>query len=314
MILEHIPVTHAALQSEEIKQGVESLAQALEQGYTVYIHDKAGNGTAIVIAYLMQYHTLPYDEASNLVQNWHPNINKEQRQAILDYFNLDARISEASQISWVAAIQDYLSDYFQQANDITEERLAETLDRLFYYAVEGVEVSEMPASVAEWIPQMAIESTLSRRNRYLTEFAGDQNRATAEAISLNHTYFKRMQLMVLGMVPFVGSPASYSMNLWYQLREICLIAALHGHDLHDPEVKIKVMSALVGARGINMATKKVTKLIARKILIAAGARAVPGATIAVPLKTAFDYFTDNATKVADHAQALFAGEHSRLIE
>jgi hypothetical protein len=120
--------------------------------------------------------------------------------------------------------------------------------------------------------------------------------------------------MALGIIPFVGSPASYSMNLWYQIREICLIAALNGHDLYDPEVKVKVMSALIGSQAINAVVGEITKTIAKEILIKAGASAIPGATIAIPLKMAFNFFGDNATKVSEHAQVLFAGEHSLPIK
>lgn len=317
MTIEHIPaVDTEPLKPEEIKRGVESLAQVLDQGHTVYIHCKEGSGhsASIVIAYLMQYQTLPYDDALALVKTWRPTItlNDDQSQAILEYFN--GELSEQSHTSWASAIQDYLSAYFQNANDITEDKLAQTLDTLFYTAVGGIEASQVPFSVAEWIPQLNIESTLSRRNRYLNEFAGNQEKAAAEAIKRNQSYFRKMQLMALGLVPFVGSPASYSMNLWYQLREICLIAAIHGHDLYAPEVKIKVMSALVGSRMINAAVGKITKVVAKEILVTAGANMIPGAAIAIPLKMAFNYFTDNATKVSEHAQVLFGGEHSLLIE
>ena len=318
IVVEHIPaVDFKPLKSEEIRQGVESLAQALKQGHTVYIHCKTGIGrsASIVIAYLMQYQMLPYDDAFALVQKWHPAINlkNQQQQAILDYFKVDENLPEESQPSLANEVQHNLSSYFQNANDITEDRLAQTLDSLFYYAVEGADSSEIPSSIAGWIPQVNIESTLWRRNRYLREFAGNQEQATAEAIKRNHTYFRKMQLIALGLVPFVGNPANYSMNLWYQIREICLIAALHGHDLYDPEVKVKVLSALVGARVINATVSSITKAIAKEILVAAGASVVPGIAIALPLKMAFNYFTDNAAKAAEHAQVLFAREHSLPI-
>ena len=315
IIINQIPaVDFQPLKAEEIKLGVESLAQALDQGHIVYIHCKAGRGRSatIVIAYLMQYQMFSYDDAFALVQKWRPTINlsKYQRQAILDYFKIEDNLQEEPRASWLNTAQNYLSTYFQNANDITEDKLAQTLDSLFYYAVEGADSTAIPPSLVDWMPEISIESTLSRRNRYLREFEGGQEKATAEAIKRNHTYFRKLQLMALGVIPFVGSPANYSMTLWYQLREICLIAALHGHDLHDPEVKVKIMSALVGSRVINSAVNTITKVIAKEILVKAGASAVPGAAIAIPLKMMFNYFTDNGTKVAEHAQVLFTGEHS----
>ena len=62
------------LKPEEITEGVAYLAQALEEGHTVYVHCKAGRGRSatIVIAYLMQYQGITLDEAIAFVKELRP--------------------------------------------------------------------------------------------------------------------------------------------------------------------------------------------------------------------------------------------------
>jgi protein-tyrosine phosphatase len=89
--VEHIQaVDFSPLTQIEIEKGVVYLATMLEQGHRVYVHCKAGRGRSatIVVAYLVQYQQLTFDEALSFVKEQRPqiNLNTYQRQAIMDYF------------------------------------------------------------------------------------------------------------------------------------------------------------------------------------------------------------------------------------
>ena len=89
--VKHIPAEDfLPVKAHEIAEGIEYLAQMLDEGHTVYVHCKAGRGRSatIVIAYLMQYQGISLEEAIAFVKEQRPqiNLNPSQRQAILDYF------------------------------------------------------------------------------------------------------------------------------------------------------------------------------------------------------------------------------------
>lgn len=301
------------LNADQLEEGIEYLANALEQGKTVYVHCKAGRGrsASVVIGFLMQYQNLSFTEAFALVKEQRPQIhlNNQQRQAIESYFAHDAAtVTEEENFS--GGIYNLL----QNANALSEDRLANLLDGILYYVIEGVKydnASILPDYFSTWVPTVEIQSTLQRRNRYLREFNGDQESATKAAIKRNHGLKRRLKVLAAGSIPFIGAPSSHSMSLWVQLREITLIASIHGHDIHDPEVRMKILSCLVGGDMLKIpaqSVKYVAKAIAKKILpdIALGAHSV----IVIPARLVFDYFTDNAAYVATHAKIMFAGENS----
>lgn len=302
------------LTQEEIKTGVEELALALKEGHTVYVHCKAGHGRSatVVIAYLMQHQMLSFDEAFGLVKKLRPeiNLNPGQKQAVLDYFAKEEKLSE--KIKEPAKAEVNYANYLP----FTEEKLTNTLTTMLSYVIDGGSYAlgqHAPQAVAGFVPSINVESTLSRRNRYLREYEGDQNAAIEAAISRNHTYARQAKILAAGVVPFIGGPTSYSISLWHQLREIALIAAVHGHDVHDPEVQKKMLMALVGGDLLKIPAASVD-LVARKIikhvLAQAGLNAL---TPTLPAHLIFNFFTDNAGKVSTHAKAVFAGEHSKPV-
>jgi atypical dual specificity phosphatase len=309
-------VDFEALTSEQIKNGVAELARMIEAGDTVYVHCKAGKGRSatIVIAYLMEHHMLSFDEAFSFVQNLRPqiNLNSYQRQAIFDYFELEQPV--ASTKGWLATAQEQISSYLPQGELISEETLAYHLENMLHYVIEGVSYEPgklAPERLAGWIPAINVESTLSRRNRYLREYEGNQEAATEAAITRNHSLIRRFKIAASSGIPFVGTPTSYSISLWHQLREIALIAAIHGHDLQDPYVKLKILSALAGGNLLKVPAVSIdflAKKLVKTILVEAGIKASTSAV--VPAQVIFNFFTDNAAKVSTHAKALFAGENS----
>ncbi|MBA2367950.1 MAG: dual specificity protein phosphatase family protein [Candidatus Protochlamydia sp.] len=305
------PLTHA-----EIERGVAYLAVMLEQGQKVYVHCKAGRGRSatIVVAYLMQYQLLSFDEALSFVKDQRPqiNLNSYQRQAIINYF------SPAESEADLTAPPSESASYFNSINPVTEERLAHVLENMLFYVIEGVSSTsavKTSEGLAGWIPAIEVESTLSRRNRYLREFAGDQAAATEAAIQRNQSTIKKLKMMAVGCLPMIGMPTSYSIKLWHQLREIALIAALHGHDLQNKEVKMKILSALVGGNLLKIPAASidlVARQVVKKILLQIGLQGIASSAV-IPAHLIFNYFTDNSAKVSAHAKEFFAGENSLPI-
>jgi protein-tyrosine phosphatase len=77
------------LKLSEIERGVNYLVRNLEEGHIVYVHCKAGRGRSatIVIAYLMKFQKLSYEEAFAYVKKQRPKIHLSaaQRQAVLNF-------------------------------------------------------------------------------------------------------------------------------------------------------------------------------------------------------------------------------------
>ena len=301
------------LKQEEIEEGVEYLNTRLEDGKMVYVHCKAGRGrsASIVIVYLMKYHGLSFDEAIAFVKQQRPqiNLNSEQQGAILKYFAKESTFrDEEFSISQVAY------EFLQNVNHMSEDTLIQLLNEMLEHVIKGGSYSaaEMtPTLLSAWIPTIEIQSTLERRDRYLREYRGDQLAATKAAIDRNHGLLRRFKLLAANAIPFIGTPASHSISLWHQLREITLIAAIHGHDINNPEVKMKILSCLVGGNLLK-APAATVDFIARKIIKKMIVQAGVGAVLptAIPTHMIFNFFTDNSAKVSTHAKEVFAGENS----
>ncbi len=295
-----IPATDfLPLTAEQIDLGIQYLTQTLDGGGTVYVHCKAGRGRSatVVIAYLMTVHDLTFDDAFALVkeQREQINLNTAQRQAIYDYF-------------------DEEDGTLQDQGLVSGERVADFIERALEVVIEGgtfSSVEYLPEALPAWLPELKINSTLSRRNRYLREFQGDQDLAIQAAIERNHSLTRRLQNLALQAMPFIGTPVGYSLIIWYQLREIALIAAIHGHDLHERATKVKILSALVGgdlmkvpAHAVDIASRTLVK----EMLLKVGFENIGFSVI--PAHLIFNFFTENSAKVSTYAKELFAGEHS----
>lgn len=313
IVVKHIKaIDFLPLKREEIEEGVAFLSEILDGSNTVYVHCKAGRGRSatIVIVYLMQVEGLSFQEAHDYVKAQRPqiNLNKQQRQAIFDYFDIVESSEEAKKVT----LSENIYALFQNANEITEDKLSVLLDDMLFYVIEGGSSSDkVPQSLSTWIPTIEVQSTEARRNRYLREYQGDQNAATEAAIKRNHGLRRSFKLMAANAIPLVGTPTSHTISLWHQLREITLIAAIHGHDVRDPEVKGKILSCLVGGNLLKIPAIT-TDIIAREIVKKIITKASIGSVVAsaIPAQMIFNYFTDNSARVATHAKTVFAGENS----
>jgi protein-tyrosine phosphatase len=324
IVVKHIQaIDFLPLKQEEIEEGVEYLNASLQEGRTVYVHCKAGRGrsASIVISYLMKYEGLSFDEAFAFVKEQRPhiNLNQQQRQAIFDYFaeeDISDAVSSTEDPSEVnsngGGVKENIYAFFDNMNEMSEHKLALLLNDMLFYVIEGVSYTPaVPASLSTWVPTIEIQSTLERRNRYLREYQGDQAAATEAAIERNHGLARRFKIMAANTMPFVGTPTSHTISLWHQLREIALIAAIHGHDLQDQEVKVKILSCLIEGNALKvpaLGTGFIVREIAKKIIVKMGFNAALGD--AIPAQAVFNFFTNNSAKVATHAKQVFAGENS----
>ncbi|MCB1082187.1 MAG: dual specificity protein phosphatase family protein [Chlamydiia bacterium] len=279
------------LSAENIRLGVNDLRLALSRGEVVYIHCKAGRGrsASIVVAYLMEDHGYSLEQAISFVKQYRPdiNLNEEQQQAIKNYFSDEAP---------------------------HEVALANRLDHLLYYVIHGFDHSSVDAKVPEmfqgWLPKVDIQSTEMRRNRYLREWRGNQDEAVKAAIDRNHGMARSLKTHAASALPVVGDPLHYSLTLWYQLREIALIAALYGHNIEDPIVQKQILLCLVGGN-LQKAPAEAIDILARKIAAEIVKRAVSSTISAgVPTHLIYNYLTNNSAKVSTHAIETFGGANA----
>ena len=308
------------LTKTQIERSIDHLQKMLEEGHIVYVHCKAGRGRSAtaLIAYLMAKEGFSFDDALALVKKQRPqiNLNAGQRQAIFDYFEIDEPQTEEyfSSNKWVSSLSKNALKHIENQNFINEETLANILDNLLYYVINGSPPdlnNHLPKAFSNWSSTFKVQSTLLRRNRYLREYKGNQNEATEAAIKRNHSLTRHLKIMASSALPFVGTPIGYTIALWHQLREITLIAAIHGHDLQDPEVKTKVLCALLGGDLSKIpaaSVDAVARTIIKKTLTKAGLQGI--SSTLMPVHLIFNYLTEDSAKVATYAKELFAGKNS----
>ena len=113
------------------------------------------------------------------------------------------------------------------------------------------------------------------------------------------------------MTPGIGAPTKCALTLWLQLREIALIAAINGHNLQEPEVKIKMLSALAGGNLLK-APSVTVEHVARQLVKQMYTKEIIGNIVSavVPADLIFNFFTKDAAMVSTHAKALFGGENA----
>lgn len=311
--MKHIQaVDFLPLKRSEIDEGVEYLNNVLKEGHSIYVHCKAGRGRSatIVIVYLMKYHQLSFEEAFSFVKKQRPqiNLNTQQRQAILDYFSEEPNQQQSNEKNLNTQISEKSYSLFQNMNEMSSGMFAKFLNDMLYYVIHGANSTQIvPLSLSTWIPSIEIQSTIQRRDRYLREYQGDQVAATEAAIKRNHNLIRRFKLLAANAIPFIGTPTKYSISLWHQLREIALIAAIHGHDIQDKEIQIKILSCLVGGDLLKIPAQGVD-FVAREILkkMAASAGIDMIGVIKIPTHLIFNFFTENSAHVATYAKEMFA--------
>lgn len=261
-------------------------------------------------------------------------VLSSQKEDQLPHSNLHEKIPEPPQIStegrgyfqqikdtasWAysqAPTQEDLSSRLAESSTLnnalvmTEETLAQLLVGMLDYVIEGSSYESkdyVPSTIGNWIPSTKIDSTFALRDQYLKEFLGSSDLAVEAAIERNHNNMTRkVASAVSSFIPVVGTPTNYTIIIWHQLREVALIAALYGHDLHDHQVKMKILGVLAQGNVMKAPAQSVDVIVKRileTILLEVGLNTVPG--IPIPTHLIFNYFTGNSAKVSTYAKATF---------
>ncbi len=241
-----------------------------------------------------------------------PQISTESR----GYFLLQQIKDTASWAYSAAPTQESLSSRIAESSTLnnavtmTEETLGQLLVGMLDYVIEGSSYESkdyVPSMFGNWVPSTKIESTFTLRDQYLKEFQGLSDLAVEAAIERSHNNMTRkVTSAISSFIPIVGTPTNYSISLWHQLREVALIAALYGHDLHDHQVKMKILGVLAQGSVMKAPAQSVdviVKMILETILLEVGFNTVPG--IPIPTHLIFNYFTGNSAKVSTYAKAIF---------
>jgi|EP01046_Picozoa_sp_COSAG06_P032061 hypothetical protein len=93
-----------------------------------------------------------------------------------------------------------------------------------------------------------VESTVDRRNVLLTRNEGDVNRSLGMVTSKG-LLTERLPGLAASSIPFVGVAYNMINPVWEQMRAVCLVAALYGHDLEkDEDIKTEVLICVMGDR------------------------------------------------------------------
>jgi len=106
-----------------------------------------------------------------------------------------------------------------------------------------------------------IESTESRRLRYLRKNGGNVDRAVLQLVDKRHSISESTKSWMINAIPFAGLPMRLVRTLWLQLRDTALIAALYGHDVTDDAVMSRVLLSMISAD-----TSKVPKVMSDRVL------------------------------------------------
>jgi len=122
-----------------------------------------------------------------------------------------------------------------RAADVAQEAFQNAAKSLLLIAIDGY--------------PRAIRSTLARRNELLRKHCGDAELAAEEALGTAGGFTEEAKQFLLCLVPYIGIPTSVVYPLWKDLRLVCLVAGVFGHDLQDADVQVRVMYAASGITG-----------------------------------------------------------------
>merc|ERR1740123_2708452 len=96
----------------------------------------------------------------------------------------------------------------------------------------------------------AIRSTLSRRNELLRKHEGSQELAVDEVEASAGALTEEAKTWLVGLIPYIGLPASLLLPTWKLCRRVCLLAGLYGHDLDAEETQVKIFHVFGGLRAV----------------------------------------------------------------
>lgn len=120
------------------------------------------------------------------------------------------------------------------AAEVTKENYEKGVQRLLNLAIEGY-----PG---------AVRSIAAKRNEMLRQFSGNAAKAIEDVEAKAAALSEEAKTWFMGLVPYVGLPASLIYPTWKMLRRVCLMASIYGHDLRSEKTKAKIINVFGGLR------------------------------------------------------------------
>lgn len=135
-----------------------------------------------------------------------------------------------------ALLDDATAEVLGQASQVTKEAFEKGIMKILNLSIQGY--------------PHAIRSTAAKRNELLRKYEGRQGPAVEDIKAQAAAITEEAKTWILGLVPFVGLPASVLWPTWRLLRRVCLMAGVYGHDLDMEETRAKVINAFGGLRAV----------------------------------------------------------------
>lgn len=124
----------------------------------------------------------------------------------------------------------------EKTKEITKEAFLEGMLKLVNLSIEGY--------------PRAVRSIMAKRNELLRKYMGDAEKAKDSVQAAAAKIKEEAKTWMLGLVPFIGLPATVIWPTWKMLRRVCLMAGIYGHDVMDKDTKAKIISVFGGLRSV----------------------------------------------------------------
>lgn len=122
------------------------------------------------------------------------------------------------------------------AKEISKEVFKAAMSKVLTLAIEGY--------------PRGLRSTMANRNELLRETNGDQEAATEIIKARAAALSEEGKSWLIGLVPYVGLPASVLYPTWKIMRRVCLLAAVMGLDLSLEDTRGRILHAFAGLRSV----------------------------------------------------------------
>lgn len=145
-----------------------------------------------------------------------------------------------------------------------------------------------------------IESTESRKLRYLKDAKNDYGMALNNALKRMNNPLQKVINGVLSGIPFAGIPYSLVVPYWQKTRYLLLVATLNNHTTSDPDVHEAVTDCLINSAFYDAGHKTRGKLITKAISYAGkffgsfGFKLF-GSIVSIPVNTLLSFLDNDKT-------------------
>lgn len=102
-------------------------------------------------------------------------------------------------------------------------------------------------STAANLAQNETEPTIDRRNVLMTRNSGDVEKSLGQ-VTNKGLLTDRLPGLAASSIPFVGVAYNMINPVWEQMRAVCLVAALYGHDMESDDIQAQILTCVMGDR------------------------------------------------------------------